>query len=378
MALNANQIIDITTRISAGGLGVSNFGVTMLFMNETEMKSGAASWTEGTHKEFAGPDEILDFVASNSEPHKAVSAYFSVVPRPRSIKVFLKDSAISNTENLALAADKTWFYFFDTTVASRSLPAWMLTIQSWAQANGKMLATSEDSNQVIDSATSSDSISQMKNTGARYSFVGYHPTDNYIGLRIAALFSSVDYAGDNTVISAFGKRLPGLTPLDLNQSAYSTLNDKGAVYYTKIESGQSVDNGRLISPFTTSSYNESIFEVVALDALVDAMRANVYNYLMNTTTFIPQTPPGQQGAIDAVTQICEQFYRNGFLGARQYTDELTGETKTAEHGYVITTRPEDIFLLSDADRDAKKLYPIRARVFKAGAAFEASITLDVE
>ena len=378
MAYNANKIINVVPRIAGSGLGVSNFGMALLVANITDLKVGALAWAAKSYKVISEADDLLDYFDDTDEAYLAAQMYFSVTPKPIEMMVWLKADADSVVTALAEAEDKVWFFWFDVTANLRATKAEYLPIQSWAGSNSKIFAATSNDAEILDGAVSDDCVTQMVGAGVRYSFIEYHDTNKYAGLQTAALYARVNYSANNSTITAFGKRKPGLTALDLSNTAYSQLNSKGAVFYTKVEAGGSVDNGRVLNPFTTSSYGETIEDVVDTEAFVNAMTVALYNYLMNTTTKRPQTPRGQQGAIDAVAQICEQFYRNGFLGARQYTDSETGEEKIAEHGYVIITKPEDVYLLSDADRAAHKLYPISVRSFKAGAAFEISAIIDVE
>lgn len=379
MAYAANQIINVTARIAGAGLGVSNFGIAMLFASDADLRVGALPWTVNTHREIAEADDLLDYFESTSEAYQAAQAYFSVTPKPTVLKVWLRDS-VNDTyvESFAAAENATWFFWFVTTADAGITIADHLTFQSWGNSAGKFYFPTANDAAVLDGAVTTDLVSQMAGAGARYSAVEYHDTHKYAGLYTAALYARVNYSADNSAITAFGKRKPGLTALDLSNTAYATLRSKGAVFYTRVEAGGSIDNGRVINPSSTSSYGETIEDVVDTEAFVNHMTVALYNYLMNTTTKRPQTPLGQMGAIQAVTEICEQFYRNGVLGAREYIDSETGETNIAEHGYVILTKPEDVFLLSDADRNAHKLYPISVRAFKAGAAFEISAIIDVE
>lgn len=379
MSYPANQIIDVTARISGAGLGVSNYGAALLLVSDADLKVGSAAWALNSVKEISEADELLEWFEDTSEAYAAATMWFSVTPRPTTLKLWLRDATNDTAvEALALAADATWFFWFDVTANQRAAAADYLAIQTWAGSAGKGFATTCNDADVLDSGVSTDVVSQMVAAGVRYSFVEYHPTNKYAGLQTAALWARVNYSAENSAITGFGKRKPGLTALDLGTSEYATLKSKGAVFYTQVEAGESVDNGRLLNPFTTSSYGETIADVIDTEAFVNALQVAGYSYLMNATSKRDQGTHGQAGAIDAVAQACEQFYVNGFLGERAYEDEETGETKIAEHGYVITTKPEDIYKLSTADRAAHKLYPIRVRAFKAGAAFEIAVTLDVE
>ena len=379
MPFDANQIINVTARLAGAGLGVTNFGAALLLASDADKKVGAAAFDVNTYKEITAADDLLDYFEDTSEAYAAAQMFFSVTPRPLSLKVWLWDSVNDTVvESLALAEDATWFFWFDVTATQRADTASLLAIQTWAGAASKCFAATSNEANILDSAVVIDSVSEMVEAGIRYSFIEYHPTNKYAGLQTAALFARVNYSADNSTITAFGKRKPGLEAMDIKHSEYAALIDKGAVFYTKVEAGGETDDGRLLNPYSTSSFGETIEDIVDTEAFVNAMTVALYTYLVNATTKRPQTPQGQQGAIDAVGHVCEQFYRNGFLGARQYTDSETGETKLADHGYVILTKAEDVFLLSDADRAAHKLYPISVRAFRAGATFEISTVIDVE
>jgi hypothetical protein len=149
------------------------------------------------------------------------------------------------------------------------------------------------------------------------------------------------------------------------------------VFYTQVETGGQVDNGRVINSTTHSTYGEYIDDVFNLDGFVNALKVGVYNALANTTSKVPQTPRGQQVLIDAAAQVGEQFIQNGFLGDREYVDPDDGETKISR-GYEVLTKPEDIYDLSDANRAARKAAPIIMRIFRAGAIHAVDIQVDTE
>jgi hypothetical protein len=156
------------------------------------------------------------------------------------------------------------------------------------------------------------------------------------------------------------------------------LKAKGAAYYTRVTLGSQTNSGIVDNPISCSSFGESISDIFDSYAFVNGLTANLFTYLTSSTTKIPQTPRGQAGAIAATAQICEQFFTNGYLGARSYIDSISGETKVASHGYLITTVPEDILNLLPADRDAHRLFPINVIVYPAGEAWSVSVTVDVE
>jgi len=213
--------------------------------------------------------------------------------------------------------------------------------------------------------------------GSRRVFTEWHESDPYAAISLAAIFSRVLFSAANSTITGEFKKQPGVTAMNLALTAYNTLKTKKSVFYTQVETGGQVDDGRVINSITHSSYGEYIDDVFNLDAFVNALKVGIYNALARTTGKVPQTPRGQQVLIDAASQVGEQFILNGFLGEREYIDPDDGEEKVSR-GYEMLTRPEDIYNLSEADRAARKSAPIMMRIFRAGAIHAVDIQVDTE
>ena len=155
------------------------------------------------------------------------------------------------------------------------------------------------------------------------------------------------------------------------------MKTKGAVFYTKVETGGEVDNGRVINSKTTSTYGEYIDDVFNLDAFVNYLTVALYNTLAKQPAKLKQAPEGQLELINAANQVGQQFIANGYLGARNYTDPDDGETKLTQ-GYEVLTKADEILDLSDAERRDRKSAPIRMRIFRAGAIHAVDVVVDVE
>jgi hypothetical protein len=155
------------------------------------------------------------------------------------------------------------------------------------------------------------------------------------------------------------------------------MKQKGAVFYTVVETGGEKDSGRIINSKTTSANGEYIDDVFNLDAFTNFMTVALYNALTKVPTKLRQTPAGQQVLIDAAAQVGEKFIGNGYLGERLYIDEETGEEKLSR-GYQILTKADDILLISDAERAARGAAPIVMRIFRAGAIHTVDLTANVE
>ncbi|MNN67377.1 hypothetical protein D3C81_1830070 [compost metagenome] len=155
------------------------------------------------------------------------------------------------------------------------------------------------------------------------------------------------------------------------------MKEKGAVFYTVVETGGQIDSGRIINSLTTSSFGEFIDDVFNLDAFVNYLTVNLYNALATVPTKLRQTPEGQQVLINAAAQIGERFIGNGYLGARNYVSDETGET-VLSRGYEVLTKPDDILDITDAERSSRKSAPIIMRLFRAGAVHSADVTVNVD
>lgn len=377
MAYPVEQIINIVTRIRPGGIGVANFGMGMLFAPHSEADNGA---TVDTYDDFSTAAQVGTAFGVNSKTYMAAVRWFSAIPKPNMLRIYYRDDGddtLLQSFNKALEAN-IWWYWTLTTDEIIALPANTIAqLAAWCDANEKFLVHSTTDVGVINPGTTADVASVLTAAGSRRVFTLRHSTDPYAGIELAAVFSRVNFSAANSTITGEFKKLPGVTAENLALTAYNAMKSKKAIFYTQVETGGQVDDGRVINSLTHSSYGEYIDDVFNLDAFVNALKVGLYNALANATSKVPQTPRGQQVLIDAAAQVGEQFIANGFLGERQYVDPDDGESKVSR-GYEILTSPEDILSISDADRAARKAAPINMRIFRAGAIHAVDIQVDVE
>ena len=253
----------------------------------------------------------------------------------------------------------------------------VLAIESAGDAAVKFFAYTTNDANVRDPSVSIDIVSRSVTQGSRRTFILSHATAKYAGFELAAVFSRVNFSITDSTITGELKKLPDTDAENLNKTAYGAMESKGAVFYTKVETGGEVDNGRVINSKTTSTYGEFIDDVFNLDAFVNYLTVALYNALAKQPAKLKQTPEGQLTLINAANQVGQQFISNGYLGARNYTDPDDGETKLTQ-GYEVLTKADEILDLSDADRADRKSAPIRMRIFRAGAIHSVDVVVDVE
>lgn len=376
MPYPAENIINIVTNIRAAGLGTANFGAGMVFADFDS--STDATFAEGTYRDYGSASAVAANFNIASDVHLAALAWFSAVPKPKSLRIYLRQEDDTPVESLNDAVNKRiWFYWFEFESTIRDNDADVLALAAAGDAAGKFYAFTSNSAAIRDPALTNDIMTKAKTQGSRRLFVESHASAKYAGFELAAAFSRVNFNAANSTMTGELKKLPGIPAEDLDQTAYSSMIQKGAVFYTKVETGGQVDDGRVINSRTTSTYGEFIDDVFNLDAFVNYLTVNLYNALANVPTKLKQTPEGQQVLIDAAAQIGQRFIDNGYLGPRTFTSDETGEEVLSD-GYEILSKAIDILDLTDAERADRKSAPIIMRLFRAGAIHAVDVTVNVD
>lgn len=375
MPYPAENIINIVTNIRAAGLGTANFGAGMVFADFDS--STDTTFAEGSYRDYGGAAAVAADFNIASDVYLAALAWFSAVPKPKSLRIYLRQEDDSPVESLNDAINKRiWFYWYEFETTIRANDADVLALIVAGDAAGKFYAGTTNQAAVRDPSLSTDIVSKAKLQGSRRAFLLSHASAPYAGFELGAVFSRVNFNAANSTITGEFKKLPGITAEDLTITAYSAMKEKGAPFYTVVETGGQVDAGRVINSKSTSSYGEFIDDVFNLDGFVNTLTVNVYNALADAKK-LGQTPDGQQVLINAAAQVGQRYIDNGYLGPRIFLDEETGEEKLSD-GFEILSKAIDILSLTDAERGSRFSAPIRMRVFRAGAIHAADINVDVE
>ncbi|MGN8278158.1 DUF3383 family protein [Pseudomonas sp. SMN5] len=340
--------------------------------------SSDVGFVEGTYRDYGSAAAVaVDFDIA-SDPYKAALAWFSALPKPKTLRIYLRVEEHTPVQSFNDAINKRiWFYWFEFETAIRAVDADVLALAEAADAAGKFFAYTTNQATVRDPAVTTDIVSKAVVQGSRRLFIASHATELYEGFEIAAVFSRVNFNAANSTITGEFKKLPGIDAEDLTQTAYSAMKQKGAVFYTVVETGGEKDMGRVINSKTTSTFGEYIDDVFNLDAFVNYLTINLYNALTKVPTKLRQTAAGQQVLIDAASQIGERFIDNGYLGERFYPSDETGE-QVLSRGYEVLTKAEDIRNITDAERADRQAAPIIMRLFRAGAIHAVDVTVQVE
>lgn len=375
MPYPAENIINIVTNIRAAGLGTANFGAGMVFADFDS--SSDVTFVTGTYRDYGGSAAVAADFNIASDVYLAALAWFSSVPKPRTLRIYLRKELDTPVESLNDAINKRiWFYWFEFETSIRANDADVLALIAAGDAAGKYYAGTTNQADVRTPGLATDIVSKAKLQGSRRAHILSHATAPYAGFELGAIFSRVNFNAANSTITGEFKKLPGIVAESLEATAYSAMKEKGAVFYTVVETGGQEDAGRVINSKSTSSFGEFIDDVFNLDGFVNGLTVNVYSGL-TAAKKLGQTPAGQQVLIDRAAQIGQRFIDNGFLGQRTYISDETGEEVLSE-GYEILSKATDILNLTDAERGERFSAPIIMRVFRAGAIHAVDITVDVE
>lgn len=376
MAYPAEEIININVLINSVGLGTSNFGAGMVFADFDS--SSDVTFVEGTYRDYGSAVQVAEDFDIASDPYAAALAWFSAMPKPKSLRIYLRIESDTAVESLNDAISKgIWFYWYEFETSIRAVDADVLALGAAGDAANKFFAFTTNQAGVRDPSVTTDIVTKAFTQGSRRMLIVSHATELYAGFELAAVFSRVNFSAANSTITGEFKKLPGIDAESLTPTAYGAMKSKGAIFYTVVETGGEKDMGRIINSKTTSAFGEYIDDVFNLDAFVNFERVGLYNALTKVPTKLRQTPPGQQVLINAASQVGEKFISNGYLGERTYTDDETGEEKTSQ-GYEMLSKAEDILSISDAERAARGSSPISMRLFRAGAIHAVDLTANVE
>ncbi len=382
MSYNISNIINLTTYISAAGLGTANFASAMFFCPNSEIPSGQ---TEDTYAIYTSSTAIAGDFASTTETYDALANHwFSSSPSMTQVYVwFVNDEDADITTTLNKARDEVWWFwsFFDKDTYASTTD--VEEIATWCESNSSYFMNCQEDATLVaairDPNDDTDIASTLTTSGYRFSSTFAHASDPYAGISLCKWYAKVNYSGDNTCITGEFKTLSGVESEDLTDTEYGamTLDTKKCVFYTDVSLQGSTDTGVVINTWSHSSYGEYIDDVVNVEAIKNACKVAAYNVLRGSTTKVKQTSKGQALLIRAMEKIGQQYYNNGYLGERSYTDPDTGEDAYTKTGFVMLSVPEDILDISDSDRAARKSAPIQFRLFPAGAIHSVDIEMYV-
>jgi hypothetical protein len=284
------------------------------------------------------------------------------------------NETISESLSAIEAVNSKWYGFAftsevrDDSQTAAGTIADCLDAAAWAEPRIKVFANnSSDANTL--SATDETNISyQLSQLGYSRTFTVYNEGD-YPAISTFARGASVDYEGSKTTITYKFKQLPGLSASDLSSSQASAISSFDANYYANFGTQLSGDSVAILAEGVCAS-GRFIDEVVGLDWLQNAIETDVFNYIFQSTTKIPQTDEGVSGIVQVLSGVLDTAVTNGLLAPGTVT--IDDDEVFLDKGYYIYQGlVED---QSQADREAREAPPISFIAKGAGAIHGVTIS----
>ncbi|MCK5607377.1 DUF3383 family protein [Candidatus Pacearchaeota archaeon] len=209
-------------------------------------------------------------------------------------------------------------------------------------------------------------------------------TEDYKAVSFAGRYSSVNFAGANTLITGNLKELPGTLSDDISTTAQAELERKYSNYYAPFFStGSPPVNG--VFNGTTMKPNVWADVQYFLQWAVNAVRVDVFNLLRNSNK-VPQTEAGMAAIQGVIEAVMVQGVRNGGIAPGQLSAasilDVQLSTENPDFDGFLTTGflvfAPGIFTQSQSDRNDRKSPPWKVWMKGSGAIQEVDIALIFE
>ena len=253
----------------------------------------------------------------------------------------------------------------------------VLEVQSWAAANERYLVLDSHQEAALDPDDVTSYLSRLSRIASQ-SYAGFFSRfQDYRAVSLAARFSSVNFSGNNTLITGKFRALPGCSPDDLTNSEIDALNQKRVNHYTTVGGVNIVQEGVAGSGWIDVKY--------WLDWFSSRIQTGLFDLLVSRER-LPQTEVGATAISDILNAICEQGVRNGGIAPGQLTESLAGEIRNVtgnvdftgylSNGYLVYVSP--LATQTQADREARRAPAVNVWVKGSGAVhfLEVSATFE--
>ena len=267
-------------------------------------------------------------------------------------------------------------WYFVTVDSSITTGADLLSLSRWVQAKTHMLALDVVDEGVLTPNESTSLAAQLSALEQQRTFLVWSRTRDGKALSLAGRLSSVNFEGQNTLITPKFKSLPGTSPDVVTTAHKGELDRKWVGYYTRFGPDAIFAEG-----WTQSG--DWIDVRYWLDWITKAMQSEVYNLLRQHPTRVPQTAEGLASIEAAIERVCEAGRRNGGIAPGRVSEAVANNIRLASNnpafdGFLPTGYLVVIGSIADQlqiDRDARRSPTIRVWLKGSGAMHHITIGL---
>lgn len=355
-ALNMNGIASvINTAISSYATCTWNGSQFVI----TSLTTGTSSAVTALTAEGTGVDVSAQLLMTASTLEELVPGYAAEAPL----------AAVEALDSLS-----TSWYGLTFACATFPVTSDYLAIAGYIEADNvtRMFGiTVQDTNALVPTATS-DLGYQLEQLGYLQTWTQYSSQSAYASASLFGRLFSVDFAAQNSTITAMYKQEPGVTGEILNQTQANSLQAKRYNVFIEYQNNtQIVQFGTMVGP----AYIDDIHNI---DWFQNAVQTAVYNLLYTSTTKVPQTDSGMNQFVNVIGGICQEAVNNGMLAPGTWTAAGFGNLATGDFlkfGYYIYAPP--MSSQSQSDRENRIAPTIQVAVKLAGAIQQLVINVSV-
>ncbi len=267
-------------------------------------------------------------------------------------------------------------WYFVTVDSSITTGADLLSLSRWVQAKVHMLALDVVDEGVLTPNESTSLAAQLSALEQQRTFLVWSRTRDSKALSLAGRLSSVNFEGQNTLITPKFKSLPGTSPDIVTTAQKEELDRKWVGYYTRFGPDAIFAEG-------WTQAGDWIDVRYWLDWITKAMQSEVYNLLRQHPTRVPQTAEGLASIEAAIERVCEAGRRNGGIAPGRVSEPVANDIRLASNnpsfeGFLPTGYLVVIGSIADQlqiHRDARVSPTIRVWLKGSGAMHHITIGL---
>ena len=267
-------------------------------------------------------------------------------------------------------------WYFVTVDSSITTGADLLSLSQWVQTKTHMLALDVVDEGVLTPNESTSLAAQLSALEQQRTFLVWSRTRDSKALSLAGRLSSVNFDGQNALITPKFKSLPGTTPDIVTTAQKEELDRKWVGYYTRFGPDAIFAEG-------WTQAGDWIDVRYWLDWITKAIQTEVYNLLRQHPTRVPQTAEGLASIEAAIERVCEAGRRNGGIAPGRVSEAVANNIRLATNnpafdGFLPTGYLVAIGSIADQlqiHRDARRSPTIRVWLKGSGAMHHVTIGL---
>ncbi|MEJ2896226.1 DUF3383 domain-containing protein [Bordetella avium] len=235
----------------------------------------------------------------------------------------------------------------------------------------RIYGVTSQSTAILDGTLSTDIASKLKAAKLKRTFIQYSSSSPYASASLYGRAFTVNFQGNNTVITLKFKQEPAVGAENLTASQAAALTAKNCNVFVNYNNTAIIQQGVMANGYFFD-------EVHGTDWLQNDVQTAVYNLLYTSTTRIPQTDGGINQIVNTINSRMDQAVANGLVAPGQWNADGFGALNRGDYlpaGYYTYAPP--VATQSQADREARKSPVIQCAIKLAGAVHFVNIIINV-